>query len=509
MRNPITAITIAFVFCGQLACSPSDFSFNPPAASNAKLQEPSFLPFTMQETFILKPLQDSFSQPNYQRNKISLSVRVSDSLGSSVRGLQEQNFELQENDQPIEKFRLNSSDVNQGTRADVVFVMDHTSSMDSTINTVKSKVRDFVAEMAKRKIQANLCLVTFKDETSKKCLSFVEDDPATEPNENLISFLDELSRLKSGGGWDEDENQLRALMDAAEQTPWHPGAQRLAILLTDSNFHYSPGNAGQSGSLAPKYEDAIGAIRAAQMLVFAVAPNAAGYSQPFKGQVALPNAVAGGFFDFSSLLNGATKMNEIFNAIVEQIATNYTLEYFVDENPRLAPDLSFDLRQISVAVKHSTKLSLRILSSTSSLPAGHPEYRKKWRLSRSKKDLNGLFRVSVDGAQISSGVKVSRTEVEFEQAPAAGQKIQVEYDPENILDGIKFHAFALPKEIDLETLAISLNGEALSLDQMRLSVDLEGYFVFEPAAVTGSASDLYQIYEKRGLDIRISGSQRQ
>lgn len=484
-----------------VSCAKKDFVSPPSAEAVSQISQD----YSLDQFFPYKVSQDYFEQDQYDRNQTTINFQVVDANGASVGTLKKSDFEVFENSSTVSNFDVSSQTVNLGQKADIVFVIDITSSMQPTINSVKTRVRAFVEQMKKKQVQALLCLVTFKDRTEKKCDVIVEDNPNTPNNENLDQFLNDVSKLDVRGGGDTDENQLRALIDAAK-SPWRPGAQRLAVLITDAGFHYQPDNKGAAKDDAPFYGDAMTAVQNSQLSLFAVAPQEDGYSRPFQGNPSLVNLSKGAYFDYDQVVDGKIGMDQVFNTIVDRVSTDYSVRYVVEDNSGLNSGLPMSQRQIQLRVKGRPDYKVIVKGQSSNLPNGHPEYKKRYKLSRKPREgQNRNLNVRVDGQKYSGGYRIEKNELVFDQAPQAGAKVEVSYDPASLREGMTVKSLILPEKLKLETLKVFFNTVEVGIDQLKMSRDIDGNLVLDPEFSVFSSEDPFRIVERGGLVISVTG----
>lgn len=483
-----------------LACSKKDFS---PEESIPEKQE-VITDFSRTHHFAYKASQDFFQQDQYDRNETSVSFQVLNERGLNVSGLTKTDIELSENNRVVGTLDLSSQSVNLGQKADIVFVIDVTSSMQPTINSVKTKVREFVEKMQQNRIQALLCLVTFRDKTEKKCETIVEDNPQTPQNENLENFLSEVSNLRASGGGDTDENQLRAMMDAAV-TPWRSGSQRLAILITDAPFHYQPDNKGNAGSNAPFYTEAMTSVQNSQMTLFAVAPPRDGYNRDFQGNPSLVSLSRGQYFNYSDMVSGVVGMETIFQTIVDRVSTRYMAKYVIEDNPNLDSSESLSSKRFQLRVPGFPQYTVQILGTSSTRPQGHPEFKKQFILSKKARLASKSFSVKVNGQPWLTPVRLEESQVVFEVAPPAGSRVEVAYDAASLKEGLKLKSLVLPSGLEVTSMRVLYNGREVLMEELRLSRDDNGSIILDPAFTVLSEEDPYRVIDRRGLDIVVEG----
>jgi Mg-chelatase subunit ChlD len=127
-------------------------------------------------------------------------------------------------------------------KADILFLLDITSSMGAQINGVKQGISSFANELFQRKLDARIGLIGFRDQ-------FVDKVPFTvlkfnpEPGKpggqevftrNPAEFGQKVGQLKADGGGDEPESSMDAL-DLGSRQPFRPEADKIIILITDAS----------------------------------------------------------------------------------------------------------------------------------------------------------------------------------------------------------------------------------------------------------------------------------
>jgi len=113
---------------------------------------------------------------------------------------------------------------------DIVFVIDTTGSMGSTIASVRAEVSDVATALTTRFFDARVALTEFRDQG---------DSPERRIVLNLTSdlnaFSTSLDGMSVGGGGDSPEAALAGLQEAFKVS-WRNGASKLALLITDNPF---------------------------------------------------------------------------------------------------------------------------------------------------------------------------------------------------------------------------------------------------------------------------------
>lgn len=113
---------------------------------------------------------------------------------------------------------------------DMVFLIDSTGSMGSTLEQAKA----FVATMADRvkAVNGRVALVEYRDAGFDPVA--VVRSPLQEDTADLQA---KLGAITAGGGGDWEEGVLHGLMTAFNQLDWKNGAAKAAVVLTDAPFH--------------------------------------------------------------------------------------------------------------------------------------------------------------------------------------------------------------------------------------------------------------------------------
>lgn len=168
---------------------------------------------------------DSLSVENYPF--VDLFFRAQEDATQRVLlDLADENIVLRHNGQEIADFDL-GKDTSQGaTAADIIFVLDVTSSMADEIEAVKENVIEFADSLAFRRIDFRLGLITFLDEI-ENAFPFTND---------AQEFRRLVSQQFAHGGGDIPENSLDALQ-AAATADFRPFARRVVVWITDANYH--------------------------------------------------------------------------------------------------------------------------------------------------------------------------------------------------------------------------------------------------------------------------------
>lgn len=123
----------------------------------------------------------------------------------------------------------------QKRRADVLFVLDCTGSMQGEIDAIRDAITSFADTIKTEGVRARVGLLAFRDrligeepEVFKWGGQVFTDDPS--------AFRHSVSSLRATGGGDAPESSLDALLLALRQT-FSPDAEKVLVLVTDAPPH--------------------------------------------------------------------------------------------------------------------------------------------------------------------------------------------------------------------------------------------------------------------------------
>ncbi len=262
---------------------------------------------------------------------ITLYVEVTDIAGQRVTDLEQVDFVVTEDGQPVDI--VDFAGVNEERPVDIVFVFDTTGSMREEVNGVKDTCIRFAQELEDNGRDYRLGLVTFWDEVQAMY------GAGGQLTDDVREFKRWIERIVANGGGDDPENDFGALKEAVQMS-FRAEAQRIFILITDAPPHYY-GDAPDEGvtfydpdlSLEPVLD-----ILAKQTItVYAVANNQRDFRQ-------LASKTGGKFYD----INRESDFTGIIEEIGGTIATQYRLTY---QSPR--PTYDGTRRDIRVEVSGS------------------------------------------------------------------------------------------------------------------------------------------------------------
>jgi Mg-chelatase subunit ChlD len=120
-------------------------------------------------------------------------------------------------------------------KADVLFVLDCTASMQGELDAIRDSVISFVETVLADGVQTRVGLIEFRDrliDEEHRALLF-DGKPFTN---NATNFQTEVAKLSASGGGDEPESSLDAILFALRQ-PFDPEATRIIVLVTDAPPH--------------------------------------------------------------------------------------------------------------------------------------------------------------------------------------------------------------------------------------------------------------------------------
>jgi outer membrane protein OmpA-like peptidoglycan-associated protein len=131
--------------------------------------------------------------------------------------------------------------------------------MQSYINGVKNNVEAFVTSLRNRGIDYRIGLVLFSDIVER---SF-------QPTTDVQEFRSWLAKVYASGGFDEKENALEAVREAAG-LQFRPSANKVIVLITDAPYHQF-GERG-NGRTYMTTESTIASLREKDIRLFGITP---------------------------------------------------------------------------------------------------------------------------------------------------------------------------------------------------------------------------------------------
>jgi Mg-chelatase subunit ChlD len=127
------------------------------------------------------------------------------------------------------------ADLQGRRRADVMFVLDCTGSMQGEIDAIKDAITAFADTIESDGVRVRVGLIEFRDRLigeEHRVLTFGGEPFTADPT----VFRREISALKASGGGDEPESSLDALRLALRQ-PFSSEANKVLVLVTDAPPH--------------------------------------------------------------------------------------------------------------------------------------------------------------------------------------------------------------------------------------------------------------------------------
>lgn len=133
------------------------------------------------------------------------------------------------------KSRSGNTDMVKG-KADIVFIVDTTDSMDYYINRVKNNMKAFVKELSNVNVAPAFALVEYKDITADgKESTKIKKNKNSVWFKNVDKFIKRIDSLSVGGGGDIKETPIDAL-EKARTMKFRKSAQQFFVLVTDTGF---------------------------------------------------------------------------------------------------------------------------------------------------------------------------------------------------------------------------------------------------------------------------------
>lgn len=236
--------------------------------------------------------------------RVTVYVSVTDDAGQPIAALTQEDFDLQEDGQPVEI--LDFAGIGSDRPVDIVFVFDTTSSMMDEIEGVKDTSIAFANRLRDSNRDFRLGLVAFGDEVRSV------DNRDGSLTADAEEFKRWVGRLRADGGGDDAEMSLDALLEGSEMQ-FRSDAQKILLLITDAPPHERSDGAGvarvEAGETATTLKDA-------GFTVYAVAYNDGRFRQ-------IVDATGGDFYD----IQRERDFTGIIDKIGGLIASQYRIAY--------------------------------------------------------------------------------------------------------------------------------------------------------------------------------------
>lgn len=455
-------------------------------------------------TFQYKQMTSTFTQERFDNNHTSLDFKILDDEGFDINSLTKNHFRIYENGVQIRSYRLIENSRKVSKDLDIVFALDVTGSMQNTIDKVKDSISNFVTKLERRNYTANLCVLTFKDYTTKFCNRWVRDNPSTPQNENLGAFIAELNKLKADGGDKPKENSLGALKDAATKTPWHSNTQRIVIMFTDIGFWVQPIDRTEKEAYhAPTYPEALNALVNSSVTTFVISPRWHGYSGDYFRNPSVVNATGGLFFNFKKLKKGEITIDGIFNQISNRFSSVYSIDYLSEENPGLNPNLPLHQREILVEVDSVVYFQdIEYLTKRSNMENGKPSYESEWPLTNDKPIHKSRVHVEINSRPIRDGYTIRNGNIMFDTPPPPGSQIKVTYEYSRLRDNMD-RVSSIRIAPYVETLTVYLNNKEANSSHYEVIEETDDYWLLKLKNSVFTDSDPFNIRGFRKLDVKV------
>jgi Mg-chelatase subunit ChlD/uncharacterized protein YceK len=235
-----------------------------------------------------------------------------DSASGTIRGLEEETFEVHEDGDEREILSLDFID----DALDLVFVFDDTGSMSAEIDGAKAGVTELTDSIDARDINARYAIVSFKDDVEV-------DQSFTSRASHLKSSVDQLS-ASSGG--DVPEANFDAIERALDLN-WRKNAQRVIVDITDAPSHYRGDGSGFSDYT---FDEVTQHLRETEVTFISVGPDQENQTDSLKS---VAGAVGGLWTDIRRVRTASgndapDNFQRVLERISSLIASTYVLTYF-------------------------------------------------------------------------------------------------------------------------------------------------------------------------------------
>jgi len=253
---------------------------------------------------------------------IYLNVAV-DTNGVGISTLDQSNFSVTENEIPqTDYYEVFPPDTASGVRrADIIFIMDNSGSMDEEQNAIENNVIDFVDNLSTSGVDFALGLCRYgQDEISGNPI--IEDNGVLTSDANYFKY-DVWQRNVIDGGY---EPGYYSIVQSNNGFIFRPGSQKIFIIITDET---------PDQGYATLEEAKVACINNSVTL-FALTETS--YFSEF---LPITQETNGGCFDIYS------NFDEILNAISDQVANSYLIKFASSD-----PAFNGIQRQVRVNVEY-------------------------------------------------------------------------------------------------------------------------------------------------------------
>ena len=121
-------------------------------------------------------------------------------------------------------------------KADIVFIVDTTISMDYYINRVKANMKSFSKELSNAGVSAYYALVEYRDITCDgKDSTKIKKNGNSNWYKSVAEFEQAIDKLEADGGGDIKETPIDAL-EKARRMKFRKNAQKFFVLVTDTDY---------------------------------------------------------------------------------------------------------------------------------------------------------------------------------------------------------------------------------------------------------------------------------
>jgi hypothetical protein len=167
---------------------------------------------------------------------------------------------------------------------DIVFISDNTGSMYDSITGVKNSILDFALSLEAAGIDAKFGLVTFGDSAIHPTpTGEVTAEGGHDDGNSLIRPVMDFgtaaqlkvvgASVEAAGGSDTPENPLDAIMYGYNHLTWRSGAQKIFIVITDSDAHQKVAGDTSSDNLCTTSGEAVISSLAGKAVIYSVSEN--------------------------------------------------------------------------------------------------------------------------------------------------------------------------------------------------------------------------------------------
>ena len=173
---------------------------------------------------------------NLLQNKEVEELNQTEELTIGSSNIMPLRFYTVTNDGTNDNINISISGKNVNGQADIVFVIDNSSSMNDTISNVKSNINTFVDNLNSSGVNCRFGLVVFSDNTNNEETYAIKNKNSFWFYDNDIeNYKNQINQIPIRNGGDLEETSVEGL-EMARRFPFRTGSNKFIILITDNSY---------------------------------------------------------------------------------------------------------------------------------------------------------------------------------------------------------------------------------------------------------------------------------